>query len=60
MAQDTTHTAQHAERTPGEQEPIGPGFHTHSTTHRAYTSVNRSQVAEDTMHTAQHTEQADW
>ena len=27
----------------GEQEPSGPGHHTHNTTHRAGTGVNRSQ-----------------
>ena len=42
----------------GAQEPSGPGHRTHSTTHRAGTRVNRSQVAQDTAHTTQHTEPA--
>ena len=42
------------------QEPSGPGHCTCKTTHRAGTTLNRSQVAQDTAHTAQHTERAHW
>ena len=41
-----------------EQKPSGPGHRTSNTPRRAYTRVNRSQVAQDTPHTAQDTERA--
>ena len=52
MAKDTAHPAQHTERAHGEQEPSGQGHRTCSTTQRAGTLVDRSQVAKDPAHTA--------
>ena len=42
----------------GEQEPSGPGHRTCNATHRAGTTVNRSQVAQDTARATQRTERA--
>ena len=40
----------------GEQEPSGRGHRARNTPCRAYTLVNRTQVAQDTAHTTQHAE----
>ena len=44
----------------GEQEASGPGHRTHSTTHRACTLVNSSQVAQDTAHATMRSKRAHW
>ena len=41
-----------------EQVPRGPGQRALNTTHRAGTTVNRSQVAQDNAHATQRTERA--
>ena len=42
----------------GDQEPSGPGYCTHNTTHRAGAPVNRGQAAQDTVHATQQTTRA--